>query len=73
MRDPERIDKIIGLLRILWKRYPDMRLGQLLENYIFGHHLERMRDGLQWGCLFHVEDEIVVAKLGDLLLQDQQP
>tara|TARA_Y100000310_G_scaffold155934_1_gene155376 strand:+ start:1965 stop:2135 length:171 start_codon:yes stop_codon:yes gene_type:complete len=29
---------------------PDQRLGQLLENYVFGHHTD--------GCIFHVEDNI---------------
>jgi uncharacterized protein YihD (DUF1040 family) len=31
MRDPARIDRIIEQLRSLWKEYPDLRLGQLLE------------------------------------------
>ena len=35
MIDINRIDRIIELLRELWKKYPDQRLGQLLENYIF--------------------------------------
>ena len=30
MRYPERIDEIIEELRICWKKYPDMRLGQLI-------------------------------------------
>jgi hypothetical protein len=33
MRDPARIDNILDGIRVLWKRYPDMRLGQLLETY----------------------------------------
>lgn len=32
MRNPDRIDTICGLLVQLWKKYPDLRLGQLLEN-----------------------------------------
>ena len=31
MRNPDRIDTICGLLAQLWKKYPDLRLGQLLE------------------------------------------
>lgn len=29
-RNPERIDLILERLKIAWKKYPDMRLGQLL-------------------------------------------
>ena len=32
MRDPERIDKILAQLADLWKKYPDLRLGQLIAN-----------------------------------------
>ncbi|HEY5561949.1 MAG TPA: hypothetical protein VIK72_09400 [Clostridiaceae bacterium] len=30
MRDPKRIDEIIEELRICWKKYPDLRFGQLV-------------------------------------------
>lgn len=36
MRDLERIDRICQKLNRVWKEIPDQRLGQLLENYIFG-------------------------------------
>ena len=32
MRDPQRIEPTLKLLEELWKKYPDMRLGQLIEN-----------------------------------------
>lgn len=32
MRDPDRIDPMLAELAVLWKKYPDLRLGQLLEN-----------------------------------------
>lgn len=32
MRDPKRIDEIVELLRALWMKYPEWRLGQLLLN-----------------------------------------
>ena len=32
MRDPERIDEILDLLKVYWKTYPDLRLGQLVDN-----------------------------------------
>ena len=31
-RDPARIDRILEKLGREWKKYPDMRLGQLYEN-----------------------------------------
>lgn len=30
MRDPARIDKICDIIRDVWKKSPDMRLGQLI-------------------------------------------
>ena len=32
MRDPERIDRILGEIRTTWKEHPDMRFYQLLIN-----------------------------------------
>ncbi len=32
MRDPERIERILAILRVYWLQYPDMRLGQIVEN-----------------------------------------
>jgi len=32
MRDPERINRIINLLRAYWHIYPDLRLGQIISN-----------------------------------------
>ena len=39
MRDPERIDRILGIVKTIWKRAPDLRLMQLLINAI--PHMER--------------------------------
>lgn len=33
MRDRDRIERILNMIATLWKRNPDMRLGQLLYNY----------------------------------------
>ena len=35
MRKPERIKQILNELETLWNKEPDMRLGQILENYVF--------------------------------------
>jgi len=53
MRDPARIDKILDELKKLWLKNEDMRLGQLLENYVFF----RGQRGDKTSCaLFYQED-----------------
>lgn len=47
MREAERIDRILALVRELWMLAPDQRLGQLLENYVFDRP----------GSLFRQQDE----------------
>ncbi len=32
MRDPNRIPRILGLIKEIWEKCPDLRLGQLLTN-----------------------------------------
>lgn len=34
MRDPERIERILSLVRKVWYTYPDLRLNQLLMNVL---------------------------------------
>ena len=31
VRDPKRIDRMVELIRMAWKLYPDLRLGQLIS------------------------------------------
>ena len=62
MRDFNRIDKILTGIRILWINYPDMRLGQLLENFVFNTD-----------TMFYQEDDVTDEKLKkawETLLQD---
>ena len=42
MRDLERIDRICQKLNKVWKEIPDQRLGQMLENYIFGRDSQNL-------------------------------
>jgi hypothetical protein len=65
MRDPKRIEKICEKLRILWTYYPDMRLGQLLENFIYPHHMNSN------GCIFYYEDDMVEGKLDEMIEECQ--
>ncbi|MCK9369520.1 hypothetical protein M0R04_06405 [Candidatus Dojkabacteria bacterium] len=37
MRDPKRIPKIIKRLEKIWKKLPDLRIGQLIENVFRGN------------------------------------
>lgn len=52
MRDFNRIDKILTDIRALWINYPDMRLGQLLENFVFNTN-----------TMFYQEDDVTDEKL----------
>jgi hypothetical protein len=50
MRNPERIDNILKQLEVLWKRHPDMRMGQLFEFINLCRH-DTQED------FYYVEDE----------------
>ena len=53
MRDPKRIGKILKELEKVWKTYPEQRLGQILENYVF---FEGERGDTTSVRLFYQED-----------------
>jgi uncharacterized protein YihD (DUF1040 family) len=55
MRDPKRIDRILELLKNVWHKHPDMRLGQLIENCV---------DGTT--ATFYTEDEVIEENLKKL-------
>ncbi len=52
MRGPKRIPKILKEIEDIWERHPDLRLGQLICNFI--------EEGLQ---IYYIEDEELVEKL----------
>jgi uncharacterized protein YihD (DUF1040 family) len=52
-RDPERIDILIEQLRAVWKKYPGLRLTQLLVALLDSKP----------NRLFYLEDHLVSAKL----------
>lgn len=54
MRDPKRIDVILQEIGAIWRKYPDMRLGQLIGNVL---------EGLS---LYYVEDDSLVKALKDM-------
>ena len=51
MRDPNRIPKLLIRLGRLWEEHPDLRLGQLIGNYV---------DGVG---LYYIEDELLLDTL----------
>lgn len=51
MRDPARIQRVLGFIQAEWSQYPDMRLGQLLSCVI--------KDA----DLFNVEDDVLMLRL----------
>ena len=51
MRDQNRIDNILNSIGDIWKKQPDLRLGQLLLNV--------MQDPM----LYYIEDEALIEKL----------
>jgi hypothetical protein len=55
VRDPARIDRIIELLREVWKQYPDMRLGQLI--------VTALPPGEPCPRVFYAEDDVVEKSL----------
>jgi hypothetical protein len=55
MRDPERIPRILQLLETYWRKHPDLRLGQIVENAKV--QVKRGPDRNPAIDTFYVEDE----------------
>ncbi len=65
MRDPARIPQLLAAIHNVWKRNPDLRLGQLVV-------IATAKSGRRVECpeIFHLEDEDL---LRGLLHYDSQP
>ena len=61
MRDPKRIDVILQEISVIWHKYPDMRLGQLIGNVLEGP------------SLYYVEDDSLVKALKDIYEGAKEP
>ncbi len=61
-KDSKRIADIIDALEILWRKYPQMRLWQLLENYIF---TKGERGDKTSAALFLQEDSVTLRKINE--------
>ena len=66
MSDPARIDRILDKLRVLWKAYPDQRLGQIIENNVIPSG--ELRGALTY-WLFGCEDEVAEFNLDKSLVE----
>ena len=53
MRDINRIEPTLKQIEEIWKQYPDLRLGQLLENIALEYN----------SSLYYTEDEDLLRKL----------
>ena len=60
-RDLKRIERIMYKIGKLWVRFPDQRLGQLLENYVFGYNAITNKQ------IFHIEDDDTEKQLDKVL------
>jgi uncharacterized protein YihD (DUF1040 family) len=54
-RDPERIEAMVVALRMLWKKYPDLRLGQLV--LLLAPDTTSDRD------IFYIEDDVWLKRI----------
>jgi uncharacterized protein YihD (DUF1040 family) len=61
MRDPARIDQLLELLREVWTRSPDLRLGQLLVNAVSPRE--------PCSEVYAIEDSVLARRLQRLLQQ----
>lgn len=53
MRDPIRQKELLDLIEAIWKKYPDIRLTQLILN---------CDTGLEFG-MYYIDDDILYKKL----------
>ena len=60
MRDPKRIDRILGLFKELWLKCPDQRFGQMCENFVF---VNGERGDKTSVAMFFQEDDKTLARL----------
>jgi len=68
MRDKKRIERILKLIGKLWKKFPDQRLGQLLDNYVF----HGGREGGDFAAIRMIEDDIVERRVRAELYDDKK-
>ena len=67
MRDRDRIDDICHRLAVVWKRSPDIRLGQIVSNAVHFHKKQIQDftppDGAVWNDPFYIEDDELIKSI----------
>lgn len=63
MRDPNRIGLMTVALHDLWAKYPDLRLGQLVENLALK---AAYMHGRKQATTFYIEDGELLAAIQDV-------
>lgn len=71
MRDPSRIERMIGLLRDHWTQHPDLRLGQIVVNAA-ARALPQVREDLVGRHVYYVEDDRMEDSLRSLVTDDSE-
>lgn len=63
MRDPQRIDRLLSVVKRLWQKQPDLRLCQLITNAVGMATLKETPD------YFYIEDDVLLKGL-ELYIED---
>lgn len=63
MRNPQRIDRLLNVVKRLWQQQPDLRLCQLISNAVGMATQKAMPD------YFYIEDEVLLKGL-ELYIED---
>jgi uncharacterized protein YihD (DUF1040 family) len=63
MRDPDRIDRIIEVLRQAWHRHPDWRLNQLVINASDTPYDCDKPHECGLGLVYYIEDDTMEKRL----------
>jgi hypothetical protein len=67
MRDPQRIDRIIEVLREAWHRFPDLRLNQLIINASDTPYDCDKPHECGLGLVYYIEDDTMEKRLKGLV------
>lgn len=57
MRDPDRINRIIDVIRRYWLANPDLRFGQIVVNMTPDRFDRKDNEGFRFADPYHVEDD----------------
>lgn len=60
MRNKDRIDKMLLLIERLWKKYPDLRLGQIILNVVPEDKLYYIEDDVLYNLIkerYNIEED----------------